>query len=137
MIRYDKSVAVPSSLRRGIAANTANCAAYDAVPAPYRRGDASFIITGGIYGTKVVKRHLKADQHDKCGFCEAIFDANVAGDVEHYRPKGAVMTATGRLPGPSAQSGTGDEVATSEARWPPAEYPSNTTRVASSPSVSA
>ena len=97
MIRYDKSVAVPSSLRRGIAANTANCAAYDAVPAPYRCGDASFIITGGIYGTKVVKRHLKADQHDKCGFCEAIFDANVAGDVEHYRPKGAVMTATGRL----------------------------------------
>lgn len=97
MIRYDKSAAVPSSLRRGIAATTANCAAYEADPAPYRRGDASFDITGGIYGTKVVKRHLKADQHDKCGFCEAIFDANVAGDVEHYRPKGAVTTVTGRL----------------------------------------
>lgn len=91
MIRYAKSAAVPSSLRRGVAADAANCAAYEAGPAPYRSGDAQFDITGGIYGTKVVKRHLKADQHDKCGFCEAIFDANVSGDVEHYRPKDAVM----------------------------------------------
>lgn len=97
MIRYAKSAAVPSSLSRGVVANAANCAAYDADPAAFRGGDAAFDITGGIYGTKVVKRHLKADQHDKCGFCEAIFDANVAGDVEHYRPKGAVMTTTGRI----------------------------------------
>lgn len=97
MIRYAKSAAVPTSLRRGIAANAANFAAYDAEPAAFRSGDAKFDITGGIYGTKVVKRHLKADQHDKCAFCEAIFDANVAGDVEHYRPKGAVMTANGRI----------------------------------------
>lgn len=97
MIRYAKSAGVPSSLRRGVAANAANCAAYDANPAAYRSGDAEIDITGKIYGTKVVKRHLKADQHDKCGFCEAIFDASVAGDVEHYRPKGAVMTGDGRI----------------------------------------
>lgn len=97
MIRYDKSAAIPSSLSRGIPANAANCAAYDADPTRYRRGDAKFDIISGIYGTRVVKRQLKADQHDKCGFCEAVFDANVAGDVEHYRPKGAVMTAAGRI----------------------------------------
>ena len=97
MIRYDKSAAIPSSLRRGIPANAANCAAYDADLLAYRGGSAKFDIASGIYGTQVVKRRLKADQHDKCGFCEAVFDANVAGDVEHYRPKGAVMTAAGRI----------------------------------------
>lgn len=90
MIGYTKTVAVPSSLARGIAANAANCAAFDVDPEAYRAGTAKFEILKGIYGTKVVKRVLKRDQHDKCAFCEAIFDANVAGDVEHYRPKGAV-----------------------------------------------
>lgn len=97
MIRHTKSAKVPSSLQRGVPANTANCAAYDGNPEAYRSGRAKFDITSRIYGTNVVKRSLKADQHDKCAFCEAIFDANVAGDVEHYRPKGAVQTAAGKL----------------------------------------
>lgn len=97
MIRYNKSAAVPSSLLRGIASNAANCAALDADPQPYRTGAKTFDIKKGIYGTDVVKRRLKYDQNDKCGFCEAIFDANVAGDVEHYRPKTAITTSTGRI----------------------------------------
>jgi len=97
VIRYAKSPAAPSSLKRGVAATDADCAAYDASPAAYRDGTAKFDVTSDIYGTKVVKRGLKADQHDKCAFCEAIFDANVAGDVEHYRPKGAVETGSGRI----------------------------------------
>lgn len=97
MILHAKSAAAPSSLTRGVAANATNCVAYDANPAAYRSGRCKFDITSGIYGSKVVKRRLKADQHDKCAFCEAIFDANVAGDVEHYRPKGAVQTDAGRL----------------------------------------
>jgi len=97
VIRYDKSEPVPSSLRRGVAANAANCESYDADPAAYRSGAARFEITSAIYGTKVVKRRLKRDQHGKCGFCEAIFDANVAGDVEHYRPKGAVEAQGDRI----------------------------------------
>ncbi len=97
MIQLTKSAAAPSSLRRGVAATVADCDRFDADPEAYRRGDAEFEITAGIYGTRVVKRALKADQHDKCAFCEAIFDANVAGDVEHYRPKGAVRTATSVL----------------------------------------
>ncbi|MGH6967139.1 MAG: hypothetical protein ACREE0_21860 [Phenylobacterium sp.] len=97
MIRYAKSAAVPSSLARGLPETADNCAAYDANPAAYRAGTVKFEIRSGIYGTNVVKRRLKQDQHDKCGFCEAIFDANVAGDVEHYRPKGAVETETGKI----------------------------------------
>jgi len=97
MIQLTKSAAAPSSLRRGVAATADNCDRFDADPGAYRSGEAEFVITGGIYGTQVVKRILKADQHDKCAFCEAIFDANVAGDVEHYRPKGAVRTDAGVL----------------------------------------
>lgn len=97
MIRYKKSQKIPSSLVRGITANAANCAAFDASPAAYRAGSIKFDIKSSIYGTQTVKRQLKADQYSKCGFCEAIFDANVAGDVEHYRPKGAVKTATGKI----------------------------------------
>ena len=97
MIRHAKSPVAPSSLRRGPAADALNRAAYDADPAPYRSGANTFDIRKGIYGTDVVKRVLKADQHGKCAFCEAIFDANVAGDVEHYRPKTAVTTDAGRI----------------------------------------
>jgi hypothetical protein len=97
VIRYAKSAEIPSSLRRGIVATASDCQAYDANPAAYRSGAAKFNIASTIYGTRVVKRRLKADQHDKCGFCEAIFDANVAGDVEHYRPKGSVDTGHGRI----------------------------------------
>lgn len=97
MIRYVKSATLPSSLKRGVPENAANCAAYDGDPEGYTSGRLEFDIKGSIYGTKVVKRHLKADQHDKCAFCEAIFDANVAGDVEHYRPKGAVDTGDGKI----------------------------------------
>ncbi len=92
MIRFTKSSTIPSSLRRGVQATAADCASYDADPASFRNGTKKFDITNRIYGTQVVKRQLKIDQHDKCAFCEAIFDANVAGDVEHYRPKGAVTT---------------------------------------------
>ena len=30
---------------------------------------------------------MKNAQHSKCCFCESIFDATYAGDVEHFRPK--------------------------------------------------
>ncbi len=44
-----------------------------------------------IYGHKSVKDQLIADQHGKCCFCESKFRATSAGDVEHARPKGAVL----------------------------------------------
>ncbi len=97
MIRYTKSPAIRSLLARGVAENAANCAAYDANPAAYRAGGVRFKFKRGVYGASAVKRHLEADQYHKCGFCEAIFNANVAGDVEHYRPKGAVKTGRSKV----------------------------------------
>ena len=97
MIRYEKSTGVPSSLRRGAAATTRDRAAHDADRSAYRNGDKKFSFSKGIYGTDAVKKRLKADQHNKCAFCEAVFDANVAGDVEHFRPKGAITTDAGRI----------------------------------------
>lgn len=96
MIHLNKSAKVPSSLKRSFAATATNCRHFDDDPDGYRSGAVGFDITSSIYGTKVVKRALKADQNDKCGFCEAIFDPNVAGDVEHFRPKGAVETDKGK-----------------------------------------
>ncbi len=50
------------------------------------------------YGAPPVKKALIRWQHGKCAFCEAKIDANQYGDVEHFRPKGAVADpATGRL----------------------------------------
>ena len=36
-----------------------------------------------------VKEQLETDQHEKCCYCEATFNANGYGDVEHFRPKAA------------------------------------------------
>lgn len=97
MIRLTKRAVAPSSLARGAAARTADEAAYNANQVGYRAGTVKFTFYKSIYGTNTVKKALKADQHDKCAFCEAIFDANAAGDVEHFRPKGAVDTGDGRI----------------------------------------
>lgn len=100
MIGIPKSPAAPARLADGVALTQADGLAYDLDPAghqlPRRRpGSKSFAFDSGVYGHETVKAALKADQHDKCGFCEAVFDANVAGDVEHLRPKGAVVTRSG------------------------------------------
>jgi uncharacterized protein (TIGR02646 family) len=48
----------------------------------------------GIYNDKRVKRQLRADQHDKCCYCERKPNDNY-GDVEHFRPKGGVQQISG------------------------------------------
>lgn len=97
MIRIAKKAGRPKTLARGDAPTLAQCAAYDASTADYRDGTNSFEFNSGIYGAAAVKKRLKREQDDKCCFCEAIFDANAAGDVEHYRPKGAVQNGQERL----------------------------------------
>ena len=42
----------------------------------------------GIYNDAQVKGRLRADQHDKCCYCESYFSSTSYGDVEHFRPKG-------------------------------------------------
>ena len=90
MIMVVKPADPPGDLGAGAAETTANCASYDATPAAYCDGSSKFKFEKKIYGTADVKAALKRAQFDKCCYCEAVFDANYAGDVEHYRPKGAI-----------------------------------------------
>jgi hypothetical protein len=83
MILITKPAREPVALTAGIAETRANVALYDADPQGYTAGTVSFNIKSAIYGPKAVKNALKIAQHRKCCFCEAVFDANYAGDVEH------------------------------------------------------
>ncbi len=90
MISVNKAGAPPAALAAGVQLTADNCAAFDADPAGYRDGTKKFKFKKSVYGPKTVKTALKAAQHHKCCFCEARFDANYNGDVEHFRPKGGV-----------------------------------------------
>jgi len=48
----------------------------------------------GIYNDPRVKQQLRADQHDKCCYCEWK-PSDSYGDVEHYRPKAGVQQTRG------------------------------------------
>jgi uncharacterized protein (TIGR02646 family) len=97
MISIIKSGSGPASLADGIALTAADCARYDANSKPYRKGRAKFAFSSGVYGSSKVKNALKRIQHNKCCYCEAIFEANYAGDVDHYRPKGAIGSGKNRI----------------------------------------
>src|SRR5689334_9016342 len=44
-----------------------------------------------VYAVKEVKDALIKIFHNKCAYCESKFLAVYPGDVEHFRPKGAVI----------------------------------------------
>ena len=100
MIKIAKPAPPPASLLTGIRLTAENCTAFDLHPDDYRSGARKFAFKKSVYGPKGVKDALKRDQHHKCCFCEARFDANYKGDVEHFRPKGAVTFGDSKvLPG--------------------------------------
>ena len=82
MIKIRK-VCPPEILRDGEVQTRSDCAAYD-------RGERKFDFKQGIYGHQTVKKALKLSQYQKCCYCEGQFAAYAPGDIEHYRPKGAV-----------------------------------------------
>ena len=92
-----KKAAAPRSLAAGIAETNTHCADFDADPQGYRNGKKSFSFKRSIYGSIRVKNALKDAQKGKCCFCEARFDAHYRGDVEHYRPKGAIDSGKARI----------------------------------------
>jgi hypothetical protein len=77
----------PDKLLEFVALTAEHCALHDADPATYDSGDATFEILSANYGHSLVKDVLRAAQYSKCCFCEGMFEANAAADVEHYRPK--------------------------------------------------
>jgi uncharacterized protein (TIGR02646 family) len=90
MITVTKPPGGPASLAAGAEQTALNCDLYDVDPGPYRDGRVKFKFFSSIYGSANVKNALKMTQHHKCCYCEAEFEANYAGDVDHYRPKGGV-----------------------------------------------
>jgi uncharacterized protein (TIGR02646 family) len=56
---------------------------------------SAFKFSKTIYGAAVVKRALRAAQHDKCCYCEGFFAGHASGDVEHFRPKACFQQAKG------------------------------------------
>ena len=97
MILVAKPNPAPASLAPGVAETAAICASYDADPEAYADGRAKFEFKSGIYGSLTLKGSLKSAQHGKCCYCEAIFNSNYSGDVEHYRPKGAIGAGKRRI----------------------------------------
>ena len=96
MISVIRPLVVPPALAPGVGKTIQNCALRDASPNEYETGARKFKFLKSIYGPKSVKFVLAEAQYNKCCFCEGEFDAHVAGDVEHYRPKGSTQLSTGR-----------------------------------------
>ena len=97
MIKIKKPAKPPKVLReKGKVENKKNCAAYDRSPEDYKSGQKKFEFNARIYGSQAVKNALLHAQHGKCCYCESKFRANSPGDVEHYRPKGAVKQTDGQ-----------------------------------------
>ena len=91
MIRVHKRSSAPAKFVKASTDRTErDCQAYEAHSHEYRNGTKKFEFERKIYGHKAIKEALKTDQHGKCCFCEGNFDAHAPGDIEHYRPKGAV-----------------------------------------------
>jgi len=79
----------------GASLNTSNCAAFDAESAAFENSSKKFEYDDRIYGDTSVKEALAAAQHKKCCYCEDEVGSSSPGDVEHFRPKGAVSQGRG------------------------------------------
>lgn len=96
MIRVARPQPAPDVLReRGPAATAALCAAFEADPDGFSSGARRFPFDAHLYGARPVREALASAQHGKCCYCEAKVRAVAHGDVEHYRPKGAVAAGPG------------------------------------------
>ena len=49
------------------------------------------------YSAADVRAALTAISDGKCAYCEADYDATQPNDIDHFRPKGAIDTETGRI----------------------------------------
>ena len=96
MIAVVKSAMEPATLARGRMLQAALCSAYDADPDSYQSGKKKMAFDEKAYNAGRIKSALSRDQHEKCCYCETKFDHAYTGDVEHYRPKGAVTSPSGR-----------------------------------------
>src|SRR4051812_31905567 len=95
MIKIQKSRNAPAQLAAGARLTRWNCASFDSASLCFITGWRSFEFENNIYGHSRVKSALKADQHQKCCYCEIKFLGAAAGDVDHFRPKKVVQQKFG------------------------------------------
>lgn len=90
MIRITKSQPPPAPLPTSGTRHLRQLqAVQEADPAACQVADNKLLESrDGIYNDARVKERLRADQHDKCCYCESYFSSTSYGDVEHFRPKG-------------------------------------------------
>ncbi len=94
MIRIHRSPEAPEVLRtEGAARRRAHETEVDADLGSFTSGDSTLTFDRDVYGHQSVKTALITMQHEKCAFCEAKPLHVSDGDVEHFRPKGAVRQA--------------------------------------------
>jgi len=88
-IRRHRKLPKPLSTK-GKAERAKLCRQYSADADGFRNGRRRFRFLRTIYASRAVKQALFEAQHGKCAFCESKLTATSFGDVEHFRPKGAV-----------------------------------------------
>lgn len=87
MIRINKPADAPPKLAEGQPLVRAHEATRFTDPSAGASRKSAFKFDKKIYGAAIVKRALRAAQHDKCCYCEGFFAGHASGDVEHFRPK--------------------------------------------------
>ncbi len=88
MIRIIKGKAPKKLLTLGVTQARDHCKRYDAGPAKYSTGAATFEFATNVYGHSSVKAALEKAQNGKCCYCEVVIPKPYAlSHVEHYRPK--------------------------------------------------
>lgn len=94
MIRIHRPPGVPEVLLTdGAARRREHETEVDTDPGSFVSGASKLAFDRDVYGHPSVKTALVAMQHEKCAFCEAKPLHVSDGDVEHFRPKGAVRQA--------------------------------------------
>lgn len=66
-----------------------------------KRKPSTFGFKYKIYRSPEVKASVCQISAYKCAYCEVNVRAGFDGDIEHFRPKGAVLTKTGKLKSPA------------------------------------
>ena len=96
MIAIRKGLAPPGLISAGEEHARVLCAAYDADPESFRRGEKRMEIRESIYASEAVKANLVACHHGKCCYCETHIPVPYAdAHVEHWRPKSSSRQGRG------------------------------------------
>lgn len=65
--------------------------AYEALDKQIRASQKTLSFNTGLYGSEQVRSALNISHYGKCAFCEVIIEPAATAQVEHFRPKGAVI----------------------------------------------